>query len=48
MTVGLMEASDKTPLESWAKPHIDNVYLKYIEVEKLLFSETGTLEMNYC
>ena len=43
MTTGIVHSTTKTDLESWAKPYVMNIYLKYVEVEKLLFSPKGYL-----
>ena len=43
MTTGIVHSTSKTDLESWAKPYVLNIYLKYVEVEKSLFGEGGFL-----
>jgi hypothetical protein len=43
MTTGIVHATFKTDLESWAQPYVMNIYLKYLEVETLLFSKEGYL-----
>jgi hypothetical protein len=43
MTSAMVHSTKGTSLSSWAKPYISNLYLKYVEVETLLFSKAGYL-----
>ena len=43
MTSAMVYSTKGTALSSWAKPYISNIYLKYVEVETLLFSKVGYL-----
>ena len=43
MTTGMVHATKGTALSSWSKPYMSNIYLKYIEVERLLFARNGYL-----
>ena len=43
MTTGIVHSTLKTDLEPWATPYVLNIYLKYVQVERLLFSENGYL-----
>ena len=39
----MVHSTKGTALSSWSKPYMANIYLKYIEVETLLFSKSGYL-----
>jgi hypothetical protein len=43
MTTGMVHATAGTALHSWAQPYVLNIYLKYKEVETLLYSKLGYL-----
>jgi hypothetical protein len=43
MTTAMVHATAGTALNSWAQPYVLNIYLKYKEVESLLYSKLGYL-----
>ena len=43
MTTAMVHATVGTALHSWAQPYVLNIYLKYKEVETLLYSKVGYL-----
>lgn len=43
MTTAIVHSTQGTALHSWAQPYVLNIYLKYKEVETLLYSAVGYL-----